>query len=295
MDDLEIASADPLSRVAPFIILAGIGSILYLLSRHLNRPDDWKYGVERLEWRPWFPWHAGALVITILLANVLLGLVLKAAGDIRGQAIPSDSPILMVLGGLSVHGVGLVTILVIMARERISWAGGFGNRDMAFGHKLANGMLFYLAIMPFLFLTGLMLFYVFEQFNMEIEQQEVFDALAKDMHPMMLGYMILLAVVAAPIFEEITFRGLLLPLLTKFVGLAPAILISSLFFAAIHDNLYSMGPLFVLAVGLAIAYVHTQSILVPIIMHGLFNGLNLMWFFLGQPAELPAGWFSWLP
>lgn len=298
MDELvsEISTDDPLQRVAPFIILAGIGCILYLVSRHLNRPEDWRSGVQRLEWRPWFPWHAGALVVSILLANILVGLVLRAAGDITDRTISTESPLLLVLGGLSVHGVGLITIVVLMARERISWSGGFGNQDMPLGQKLANGLMFYLAVMPFIFLTGLLLFYVFKQFNLEIEQQEVFNTLSNDMPPLVLGYMVLLAVVVAPVFEEITFRGLLLPLLTKVVGLLPAILISGLLFAVIHDNLYSIGPLFVLAVGLSVAYVHTQSILVPIIMHALFNGLNLMWFFLGDHAEtLPAGvsWLAW--
>ena len=39
-----------------------------------------------------------------------------------------------------------------------------------------------------------------------------------------------------------------------------------------------MVPLFVFAIALAMAYVYSQSIVTPIIMHALFNGINLVFF-----------------
>ena len=89
----------------------------------------------------------------------------------------------------------------------------------------------------------------------------------------------LLAVVGAPISEELVFRGIALPLAAKHLGPVPAVFAISLVFSLIHLNAASTLPLFVLAIGLSIAYIYTQSIAVPIIMHACFNAVNLSMFF----------------
>ena len=79
------------------------------------------------------------------------------------------------------------------------------------------------------------------------------------------------AVILAPVFEECVFRGIGLPLLARWLGMGPAILLTSLAFAAIHVHLPSLLPLLVIAVGFSLAYVT---------MHALFNAVNLgllMW------------------
>ncbi|MBI2438138.1 MAG: CPBP family intramembrane metalloprotease, partial [Lentisphaerae bacterium] len=84
-----------------------------------------------------------------------------------------------------------------------------------------------------------------------------------------------LAMIVAPVAEEALFRGMLLPLIMKRLGAGPAVLLSSALFALVHFHLPSFFPLFVLAAGLGLAYIYTGSLLVPIVMHALFNGMNL--------------------
>ena len=57
----------------------------------------------------------------------------------------------------------------------------------------------------------------------------------------------------------------------EFIG----VLVSSLLFAAVHAHLPSFAPLFVLGTCFAIAYEWSGSILVPMTMHALFNGITL--------------------
>jgi membrane protease YdiL (CAAX protease family) len=83
------------------------------------------------------------------------------------------------------------------------------------------------------------------------------------------------AVVAAPLFEELFFRGFAYPVLKQRIGAAWALVTISAVFALIHFHLPSMAPLFALSIGLGIVYEMTGSLLAPIAMHALFNAANV--------------------
>lgn len=74
----------------------------------------------------------------------------------------------------------------------------------------------------------------------------------------------------APISEELVFRGWLLNALSRRIQAWPAILLSSLAFAAIHPSL-SLVTTFVFGVVAAIVYNKTQNIWVSILIHALNN------------------------
>ena len=86
----------------------------------------------------------------------------------------------------------------------------------------------------------------------------------------------LIAVVAAPLTEELVFRGCLYGVVRQKLGRLPAILGTSLVFALIHAHAATIPALFVLAVGLALLYEATGSLWAPILAHAAFNGLNVI-------------------
>ena len=85
-----------------------------------------------------------------------------------------------------------------------------------------------------------------------------------------------IAVIAAPVTEELIFRGCLYGILRKSSGRIPAIVISSVLFALIHEHLPSQPGLVVLAVGLALVYERCGSLWAPISMHAGFNALTII-------------------
>jgi membrane protease YdiL (CAAX protease family) len=87
---------------------------------------------------------------------------------------------------------------------------------------------------------------------------------------------ILLAVVVAPVAEELAFRGYLYGVIKRYFGAVPALVLSGILFALIHLNLPSFFPLLVLASAFALAYELSGSLLVPMTMHALFNALSLI-------------------
>ena len=84
----------------------------------------------------------------------------------------------------------------------------------------------------------------------------------------------------APLFEEIIFRGILLPTLSRDFGVIMGIIISAFIFALAHLSLGEMPPLFVLGIGLGITRIASGSLLSSVIMHSLWNGLTFLNLFL---------------
>jgi hypothetical protein len=84
----------------------------------------------------------------------------------------------------------------------------------------------------------------------------------------------------APLFEEIIFRGILLPTLSRDFGIILGIIVSAFIFALAHLSLGEMPPLFVLGIGLGITRIASGSLLSSVIMHSLWNGLTFFNLFL---------------
>ena len=77
-------------------------------------------------------------------------------------------------------------------------------------------------------------------------------------------------IVVSPIAEELIFRGVLLNRLKMYVPTIFAVLITSLLFGSLH-NFGSITSAFVFAVCMAILYLKTENICVPILAHFLNN------------------------
>ena len=86
--------------------------------------------------------------------------------------------------------------------------------------------------------------------------------------------------ILAPLFEEIVFRGILLPTLSRNFGVISGIIVSAFIFALAHLSLGEMPPLFVLGIGLGITRIASGSLFSSVIMHSLWNGLTFLNLFL---------------
>lgn len=82
------------------------------------------------------------------------------------------------------------------------------------------------------------------------------------------------AVVLAPVFEEILFRGVLLPVAGRHLGGGLAVVVSAAVFAAAHLSLGELVPLFVLALGLGWLRWTSGRLLPCVLMHALWNAMT---------------------
>lgn len=91
--------------------------------------------------------------------------------------------------------------------------------------------------------------------------------------------LILTTCVAAPIFEELLFRGLILTALKRF-GNMFAIIITSLLFALAHGNLPQTVPVFFLSMVLCYVALRSKSLLPTITIHFINNAIAMLFTFL---------------
>ena len=77
--------------------------------------------------------------------------------------------------------------------------------------------------------------------------------------------------VTAPIFEEVLYRGFLLPALCRFMPLRTALPLHALLFGVHHHALVSLLPLSALGLLWGVLYLRSGNLIVPILVHALWN------------------------
>jgi len=87
-------------------------------------------------------------------------------------------------------------------------------------------------------------------------------------------WLVALAIVAAPVFEEFIFRGLIFGGLRRSLGVVAATLASAAIFAIVHPPA-SVIPVFVMGVCAALVYERTRMLAAPMVLHAIYNAAVL--------------------
>ncbi len=92
-----------------------------------------------------------------------------------------------------------------------------------------------------------------------------------------------LAVATAPLVEEIVYRGMLYPASQRLLGMGWAIAIVSFMFAGVHyfqyqNNLGVFTAIVILSVSLTVIRAVTNSLMIPFVVHLIFNGIQSIYF-----------------
>ena len=214
----------------------------------------------------------GDLMLATVLISWLGGLAVH--GFLHAESIQpmTDRAILLsaVLFGLV---VGLIALFLRIRQISVTQLFGLGVGNRL--GTLKTGAKLFFAVMPLiLFFSALVQLF----FGKDAEPQEIIKYFAEAARHSEHWRLILVAVVSvliAPMMEEFIFRGYFYGVLRRYFGEIPALLFISALFALIHVNVTALLPLFVLAVGLTLAYETTGSLLAPMLMHALFNAVML--------------------
>jgi membrane protease YdiL (CAAX protease family) len=92
--------------------------------------------------------------------------------------------------------------------------------------------------------------------------------------PTLKYWLVALAILAAPIFEEFIFRGLIFGGLRRSMGLMPAAAASAAVFAVVHPPA-SIIPVFFLGLCTALAYDRSRVLAAPMLTHAVYNAVVL--------------------
>ncbi len=153
----------------------------------------------------------------------------------------------------------------------------FQFRILPLKESIFQGFKGWIMIIPFVLLTSLIM-------NLIIENQAgsnpLLEIVLNNNNYFAFILLFLTTTLIAPLFEEIIFRGVLLPVLARDYGKTIGILISSFVFALAHLSLNEFPPLFVLGIGLATTRLISGRLSSSVVMHSFWNGLTFLNLFL---------------
>jgi membrane protease YdiL (CAAX protease family) len=99
------------------------------------------------------------------------------------------------------------------------------------------------------------------------------------------------AVIVAPFFEELLFRGFLQPLLSRTFGVAAGVLITAALFGSLHLFQYSLAwqyAIIIFLAGVAFGWVRarTGSVIPGTLMHCCFNSVSVVAYYISARPNL---------
>jgi len=202
---------------------------------------------------PWSAMESWMGVLLLILLNVVLILFVKG-----GSGAQLAQSALIVFAELAY----ILPVVVILAWKRIPWKYlGFGKFNWS---TIGIGCGFLIGGYGIIYLHNIILTLL----GIDVQGEKivgVFDSIDSPV------WLIVAAVLVAPLVEEIFFRGFLFQGFRKKYGWVKAMLLSSAIFGIAHIDPVTIIPTFVLGLVLTYVYHRSNSVWPGIILHFLIN------------------------
>ncbi|MGE5372637.1 MAG: lysostaphin resistance A-like protein [Solirubrobacterales bacterium] len=170
--------------------------------------------------------------------------------------------------------VSLVQFLVMMAGLLLlAWIGGVGLNEMGFRRLSFKKWAIWGGLgglTAFAAMIGISM--IVQYFQPHLEPQPFQTVLSESAGLGEKVLLLLLGAVIMPLWEETYFRGMVYPVLRRYVGVAGGLVLAGLFFGAVHADWVRLVPLSLGGVILAYLYEKTDSLYPAWLAHGLWNG-----------------------
>lgn len=149
-----------------------------------------------------------------------------------------------------------------------------------------------LAIYPLIMLASSLRYLLTEALmhtgiDLELDGQWVVRIIQESGDPVGISLLVFIAVILAPIAEEMVFRGNLHRFLRGRNSMPVAVMLSSCLFAVLHFNLPSFFGLLAVGAALALLYEMTGDLRIPVLVHSLYNASQIV-LLLNLPKVPPA-------
>lgn len=226
------------------------------------------------------------LILFFIVTGAWIGIP-SLYGSIRKVTLSTGE--IVVLGAVS-NLAGILVFIIGNSAMRRGKMGGLRLGQGRVWQEIGWGVAGLFLVEPLIFWSGVLTEWVYQRWQIQHPSaHEMLEILGSSHSLPMQALIVLTAVVLAPVFEEILFRGLIQTLISQgrsngSMGTTGrpnagrawlAVLVGALLFAAVHEP-WTMPPIFVLAVCLGYAYERTGSLWTCITMHALFNLVSVL-------------------
>lgn len=235
-----------------------------------------------LSYKRWSPDSLLRLLLLLFAALGTAGLV-GAAADAYWGAVPDETRRFWVSfgSGTAMQLAGLTLFAWFLGTNGMTWREGFGFRHEETGRMLLIGVV--TAVVGLVVAIGIMWVSHWAMLLVEVtpEPQSSIEALRESDDPARRLAIAVTAIVLAPAFEEILFRGLLYPAVKQMGYPRLALWGTAVLFGLSHMNLLAFASLTCFGLVLTVLYERTDNLLAPIVAHTVFNAANYVWVVYG--------------
>jgi len=224
------------------------------------------------------PYNAVDGLVALLIMSVFGWLVMAAPSG----STPKPENMNVYAFGLFIGALFPVVLCLILFAymkmlRRMDPKEMFGIRSVPVTRAFKLGFVWYLGALLFMAVTTFLVYtFLLDGKMPDDSKQELVRLFHESDNIFLRGVIMLAAMVLAPITEEVLFRGFFYGVTKRYTERWFAILFTSMMFAAVHNHVGSLLPLFLLGIGFAVAYEATGSLLVPIFMHLFFNTMGIV-------------------
>jgi membrane protease YdiL (CAAX protease family) len=181
---------------------------------------------------------------------------------------------------------GLVTLLIASAAWRPRGLAKLGLRLKQLPQTLGMGLVGIVIALPIALAASAATQWALDWFGIEHPNAHELLRAYDGVDHLVRIVIVIGAIVLAPIFEELLFRGHIQTAILHTVSRSGnslwarwlAIIIASIIFTISHSEGWMMPPIFVLSICLGCAYERTGSLWVPMLMHAAFNTTNILYY-----------------
>ena len=163
--------------------------------------------------------------------------------------------------------------LTSLPQETIPEGGWLQWRWQPLPGALVTALLGWFRVTPFVIVTGWLLVRLFGDPG---GSNPLLELVLESRDPLALFLLAMTAVVLAPLFEEVIFRGTLLPVLARRTGSLTGVMLSGLLFGMAHISIGELAPLTVLGIGLALLRLSSGRLFPCVLMHALWNAVTFV-------------------
>ena len=263
-----------------FIIVVGIGlllDVLFLVLYWEKLPGFFRSKKDGVNW---VIGDIGRIMLFFVLMYMFLYLI-QVAGYMFGFI--SENQLRYVSSFLTTWGIyfaGIIFIFNYFKRRYDQGVNVLGLEKKDWARKTWKGILIYIAFIPIMILLTALGLFLCKSLGIEPKPHEVVEIFMAEKSVLYIVYMSIVAVVIAPIFEEILFRGILYQFLRRKGNVVLAIVISSTIFSLLHCNSAQLLPILGLGMLFCFIFEVTGSLVASIVVHMINNGVFLGLFFI---------------
>lgn len=289
LQDLEIASQAAAEQAIQSLAivtavpimggLIGLGLLLFLIGQWIVQRKQALLSTETMQtWST--PWDGEVVWQVLIFGFFLVGQIalplvfsiLRSSNLLAPLALTGEGRATLLLLNYLLLAIAGLGVLYLSIKPFLPLPEGWFRIDWK-GNWFWWGLGGYFAALPLVILIS--------QINAKIWQGQggsnpVLSIALQEKNSVAITILFLMAAVAAPIFEEILFRGFLLASLTRYVPAWGAIALSALIFGVVHLSLSEVLPLTVLGMVLGFVYVRSRNLLASMLLHGLWNSGTLL-------------------